>query len=101
MLSATTGCALHPCRSNCGITRGLVLSSEPGSNPGLASREGLYIGIGQAMMPRSEIFRVSSGVAVQMEQRPFMVPSWNGGGHVLLLLLLPLHACAADAALLV
>lgn len=88
----------------CGITRGLVIpdsaaaaaaaaaaavassgeaktcsSSGRNGSSDLPDRSNLYIGIGRMLMSRSEVFRSQNGVAIEMQQRVFDVPSWNGG----------------------
>ncbi|KAL5571345.1 hypothetical protein UlMin_020942 [Ulmus minor] len=57
-----------------GITRGIVLQGLQ-SDPYYSERTGLYIGQGKAMLSRAGIFRVSSGVAVDMCNRVFKLPS--------------------------
>ena len=41
-------------------------------------RKGLYIGKGTAAMSRSGIFRVPHGIAVEMTERVYKLPSFNG-----------------------
>lgn len=41
-------------------------------------RRGLYIGQGTAAMSRSGIFRVPHGIAVEMTERVYKLPSFNG-----------------------
>lgn len=62
-----------------GMTRGYVLppGCDPSDGPG-RDRSGYYIGIGVLEMPRRDIFRDSSGVAVSMKQRVFGTPPFPG-----------------------
>lgn len=46
-------------------------------------RSGLYIGQGRAMMSRSGMFRVTEGLAVDMSDRVFHLPSFRGMIHYL------------------
>lgn len=41
-------------------------------------RNGLYIGQGTAMLSRAGIFRASQGIAVDMNNRVFKLPSFYG-----------------------
>ena len=44
-------------------------------------RSGLYIGQGKAMLSRAGIFRVMEGLAVDMSDRVFNLPSLHGTVH--------------------
>ncbi|XAR49510.1 16S rRNA (cytosine(967)-C(5))-methyltransferase [Bertholletia excelsa] len=57
-----------------GMTRGTVLQGLH-TDPYFIERNGLYIGQGTAMMSRAGMFRVSEGVAVDMSDRVFRLPS--------------------------
>lgn len=48
------------------------------ADPYYLERSGLYIGQGKAMMSRSGIFRASEGVAIEMNNRVYKLPSFNG-----------------------
>jgi hypothetical protein len=48
----------------------------PGQGP---SREGLYLGLGRAAAGRRGLFRAQQGLAVEMQQRVFELPSLSGG----------------------
>lgn len=48
------------------------------ADPYYVERNGLYIGQGTTMLSRAGIFRVSEGVAVDMSNRVFQLPSFNG-----------------------
>ncbi|XP_020268515.1 putative methyltransferase NSUN6 isoform X2 [Asparagus officinalis] len=58
-----------------GITRGIVLQGIQ-SDPQYHERSGLYIGQGTAVMSRAGIFRASKGVAVEMINRIYELPSF-------------------------
>ncbi|PON32547.1 RNA (C5-cytosine) methyltransferase [Parasponia andersonii] len=58
-----------------GITRGTVMQGSQ-TDPYYSERSGLYIGQGKAMSSRSGIFRVLQGVAVDMCNRVFRLPSF-------------------------
>lgn len=58
-----------------GITRGTVLQGSQ-RDPYYFERSGLYIGQGTAMMSRAGIFRASEGIAVDMHNRIFQLPSF-------------------------
>lgn len=58
------------------ITRGTVLQGLQ-TDPYYFERNGLYIGQGNTMLSRAGIFRVSQGVAVDMSNRVFQLPSFN------------------------
>ncbi|KAL9422945.1 hypothetical protein AB3S75_035098 [Citrus x aurantiifolia] len=58
-----------------GITRGTVLQGSQ-TDPYYFERSGLYIGQGTAMMSRAGIFRASEGIAVDMHNRIFQLPSF-------------------------
>ncbi|MBA0858946.1 hypothetical protein Goshw_001964 [Gossypium schwendimanii] len=55
-----------------GITRGTVLQGLP-TDPYHFERNGLYIGQGTAMLSRAGIFRASQGIAVDMNNRFWMM----------------------------
>ncbi|XP_068303789.1 rRNA (cytosine-C(5))-methyltransferase NOP2C [Pyrus communis] len=57
-----------------GITRGTVLQGSE-TDPYHIERSGLYIGQGKAMLSRAGIFRVMEGLAVDMSDRVFNLPS--------------------------
>ncbi|EXB30300.1 Putative methyltransferase NSUN6 [Morus notabilis] len=57
-----------------GITRGTIMQGLS-TDPYYSERRGLYIGQGKTMLSRSGIFRVSEGVAVDMCNRVFKLPS--------------------------
>ncbi|AQK50028.1 NOL1/NOP2/sun family protein [Zea mays] len=59
-----------------GITRGTVLQGLQ-SDAHYEERKGLYIGQGTAAMSRSAIFRVPHGIAVEMTERVYKLPSFN------------------------
>ncbi|KAK1608458.1 hypothetical protein QYE76_032131 [Lolium multiflorum] len=59
-----------------GITRGIVLQGLR-SDAHYEERKGLYIGQGIAAMSRAGIFRVLHGVAVEMTERVYKLPSFN------------------------
>ncbi|XP_066352073.1 rRNA (cytosine-C(5))-methyltransferase NOP2C-like [Miscanthus floridulus] len=59
-----------------GITRGTVLQGLQ-SDAHYDERKGLYIGQGTAAMSRSAIFRVPRGIAVEMTERVYKLPSFN------------------------
>ncbi|KAF8659088.1 hypothetical protein HU200_058731 [Digitaria exilis] len=59
-----------------GITRGTVLQGLQ-SDALYEERKGLYIGQGTAVMSRSGIFRVPHGIAVEMTERVYKLPSFN------------------------
>ncbi|KAE8718744.1 NOL1/NOP2/sun family protein isoform 2 [Hibiscus syriacus] len=58
-----------------GITRGTVLQGLP-TDPFYFERNGLYIGQGTTMLSRAGIFRASQGIAVDMNNRVFKLPSF-------------------------
>ncbi|KAG6607982.1 rRNA (cytosine-C(5))-methyltransferase NOP2C, partial [Cucurbita argyrosperma subsp. sororia] len=58
-----------------GITRGTVVQGLP-TDPYHPERSGLYIGQGTTAMSRAGIFRVCEGVAVDMHNRVFKLPSF-------------------------
>ncbi|KAB2004060.1 hypothetical protein ES319_D11G172000v1 [Gossypium barbadense] len=58
-----------------GITRGTVLQGLP-TDPYHFERHGLYIGQGTTMLSRAGIFRASQGIAVDMNNRVFKLPSF-------------------------
>ncbi|RAL42801.1 hypothetical protein DM860_009308 [Cuscuta australis] len=59
-----------------GMTRGTVLQGSQ-ADPLYSERSGLYIGQGTAMLSRAGIFRVPGGVAVDMHNRVYELPSFN------------------------
>lgn len=59
-----------------GITRGTVLQGLQ-SDAHYEERKGLYIGEGIAAMSRAGIFRVTHGIAVEMTERVYKLPSFN------------------------
>lgn len=59
-----------------GITRGTVLLGFK-TDPYYFERNGLYIGQGTAMMSRAGMFRVSEGIAVDMSNRVYKLPSFH------------------------
>ncbi|KAH8509189.1 hypothetical protein H0E87_011091 [Populus deltoides] len=58
-----------------GITRGTVLQGLQ-TDPYYFERNGLYIGQGTATMSRAGLFRASKGIAVDMNNRVFRLPSF-------------------------
>uniref|UniRef100_A0A0D3C843 SAM-dependent MTase RsmB/NOP-type domain-containing protein n=2 Tax=Brassica oleracea var. oleracea TaxID=109376 RepID=A0A0D3C843_BRAOL len=58
------------------MTRGTTLQGLP-SDPFYCERSGLYIGMGTAMLSRAGMFRVSHGVAVDLNNRVFRLPSFH------------------------
>ncbi|XP_031383950.1 putative methyltransferase NSUN6 isoform X2 [Punica granatum] len=58
------------------VTRGTVLQGAQ-TDPYYLERSGLYIGQGTTMMSRSSIFRASEGVAVDMNNKVYGLPSFN------------------------
>ncbi|CAK9874412.1 unnamed protein product [Sphagnum jensenii] len=62
-----------------GVTRGTTLSSQHANSQFEdTSRSGWFIGTGRAMMTRASLFRETKGVAVEMVDRVFDLPSFNG-----------------------
>ncbi|KAL2246002.1 UNVERIFIED_CONTAM: rRNA (cytosine-C(5))-methyltransferase NOP2C, partial [Sesamum indicum] len=59
-----------------GFTRGTVLQGSQ-TDPYHFERNGLYIGQGTTMMSRAGMFRVSEGVALDMDNRVFNLPSFR------------------------
>ncbi|KAF2290357.1 hypothetical protein GH714_012081 [Hevea brasiliensis] len=59
-----------------GMTRGTVLQGLQ-TDPYHFERNGLYIGQGIATMSRAGIFRVSEGIAVDVNNRVFKLPSFH------------------------
>ncbi|XP_059663352.1 rRNA (cytosine-C(5))-methyltransferase NOP2C isoform X2 [Cornus florida] len=59
-----------------GITRGTVLQGLQ-TDPYYFERNGLYIGQGTTLMSRAGIFRVSEGIALDMKNRVFQLPSFH------------------------
>ncbi|KAI3890318.1 hypothetical protein MKX03_028873 [Papaver bracteatum] len=68
-----------------GITRGITLEGTQ-TDPHHLQRRGLYIGQGTAVLSRAGIFRALHGVAVEMTDRVFNLPSFHGvlGGEIFL-----------------
>lgn len=60
-----------------GITRGITLEGTQ-TDPHHLQRRGLYIGQGTAVLSRAGIFRALHGVAVEMTDRVFNLPSFHG-----------------------
>ncbi|XP_031257157.1 putative methyltransferase NSUN6 [Pistacia vera] len=58
-----------------GVTRGTVMHGLE-TDPYYSKRGGLYIGQGTTMMSRAGIFRVTEGIAVDMNNRIFKLPSF-------------------------
>ncbi|XP_018472577.2 rRNA (cytosine-C(5))-methyltransferase NOP2C [Raphanus sativus] len=58
------------------MTRGTTLQGQP-TDPFYCERSGLYIGMGTAMLSRAGMFRVSHGVAVDLNNRVFRLPSFH------------------------
>ncbi|CAN7039360.1 unnamed protein product [Brassica oleracea var. botrytis] len=60
------------------MTRGTTLQGLPVIvDPFYCERSGLYIGMGTAMLSRAGMFRVSHGVAVDLNNRVFRLPSFH------------------------
>ncbi|XP_022135423.1 putative methyltransferase NSUN6 [Momordica charantia] len=59
-----------------GITRGTVVQGLP-TDPYHSERSGLYIGQGTTALSRAGIFRVTEGIAVDMNNRVFKLPSFH------------------------
>ncbi|KAI9114705.1 hypothetical protein K1719_014403 [Acacia pycnantha] len=59
-----------------GMTRGTVLQGSQ-ADPYYFERSGLYIGQGTTMMSRAGMFRVCKGVAVDMKDRVYELPSFH------------------------
>ncbi|XP_057792904.1 rRNA (cytosine-C(5))-methyltransferase NOP2C isoform X2 [Salvia miltiorrhiza] len=59
-----------------GFTRGTVLQGSQ-TDPFYFERNGLYIGQGVSMMSRAGMFRVPQGVALDLNNRVFNLPSFN------------------------
>ncbi|XP_038981447.1 tRNA (cytosine(72)-C(5))-methyltransferase NSUN6 [Phoenix dactylifera] len=59
-----------------GITRGTVLQGLL-SDPQYHGRNGMYIGQGKTLMSRAGIFRVPEGIAVEMTNRVYKLPSFH------------------------
>ncbi|EEF34364.1 rRNA (cytosine-C(5))-methyltransferase NOP2C [Ricinus communis] len=59
-----------------GMTRGTVLQGLP-TDPYYFQRNGLYIGQGKTTMSRAGLFRVPEGIAVDMSNRVFKLPSFH------------------------
>ncbi|KAL1202093.1 rRNA (cytosine-C(5))-methyltransferase NOP2C [Cardamine amara subsp. amara] len=56
------------------MTRGTTLQGLP-TDPYYCERSGLYIGMGTTMLSRAGMFRVPNGVAVDLSNRVFRLPS--------------------------
>ncbi|CAA7026411.1 unnamed protein product [Microthlaspi erraticum] len=56
------------------MTRGTTLQGLP-TDPFYCERSGLYIGMGTTMLSRAGMFRVTHGVAVDLSNRVFRLPS--------------------------
>ncbi|KAG7591103.1 PUA-like superfamily [Arabidopsis thaliana x Arabidopsis arenosa] len=56
------------------MTRGTTLQGLP-TDPYYRERSGLYIGMGTAMLSRAGMFRVPHGIAVDLSNRVFRLPS--------------------------
>lgn len=52
-------------------------------DPYYFERNGLYIGQGTTMLSRARIFRASQGIAVDMNNQVFKLPSFHGISHAL------------------
>ncbi|PIN11510.1 tRNA and rRNA cytosine-C5-methylase (nucleolar protein NOL1/NOP2) [Handroanthus impetiginosus] len=59
-----------------GFTRGTVLQGSQ-TDPYYFERNGLYIGQGTTMMSRTGMFRASEGVALDMDERVYNLPSFH------------------------
>lgn len=59
-----------------GITRGTVMQGLQ-TDPHYIERSGLYIGQGKTMLSRTGIFRAAQGIAVDMTDRVYRLPSFN------------------------
>ncbi|KAG0460002.1 hypothetical protein HPP92_023130 [Vanilla planifolia] len=59
-----------------GITRGAVLQGSE-TDPQYLERKGMYIGQGITQLSRAGIFRASEGVAVEMTNRVYRLPSFH------------------------
>lgn len=59
-----------------GMTRGIVLQGSQ-ADPYFLERKGLYIGQGTTMMSRAGMFRVERGIAVDMINRVYELPSFH------------------------
>ncbi|CAN0913944.1 rRNA (cytosine-C(5))-methyltransferase NOP2C [Linum grandiflorum] len=59
-----------------GMTRGMVLQGLE-TDPHYNERRGLYIGQGTAMLSRTGLFRGMEGIAVDMNNRVFKLPSFH------------------------
>ncbi|KAL7187081.1 hypothetical protein ACSBR1_037201 [Camellia fascicularis] len=59
-----------------GMTRGTILQGLQ-TDPYFSERSGLYIGQGTTMMSRAGMFRVLQGIAVDMNNRVFELPSFH------------------------
>lgn len=48
------------------------------TDPQYHERNGMYIGQGKTLMSRAGIFRVPEGIAVEMTNRVYKLPSFHG-----------------------
>lgn len=55
----------------------MLILTDFGSEKGNQDRNSLFIGKGKAAMSRTEIFRESKGIAVEMTERVFDLPPCN------------------------
>ncbi|PSS16403.1 Methyltransferase [Actinidia chinensis var. chinensis] len=60
-----------------GMTREAVLQGLQTVDPYFFERNGLYIGQGTTMMSRAQMFRVPEGIAVDLNDRVFKLPSFH------------------------
>ncbi|VVA90204.1 unnamed protein product [Arabis nemorensis] len=58
------------------MTRGTTLQGLP-TDPFYCERSGLYIGMGTTMLSRAGMFRVPHGIAVDLSNRVFRLPSFH------------------------
>lgn len=63
----------------CGLTHAIIIIVDAY----YVERNGLYIGQGRAMMSRAGMFRALEGIAVDMSNRVFKLPSFRGIVHSL------------------
>lgn len=77
--SITIPCLLTLSKGYCFIfSASFLISCFFVTDPLYFQRKGLYIGQGTTMMSRSGMFRALEGVAVEMKNRVFNLPSLNG-----------------------
>ncbi|GMH32733.1 hypothetical protein BSKO_00567 [Bryopsis sp. KO-2023] len=62
----------------CGITRGTTFEKDEDLPEDVVDRGNLYLGIGESMVSRTELFRKKEGVAVKMTNSVFQTPSCSG-----------------------